>query len=249
MGQASLQEEISSKQINILKRISKYLNVTGRINVYRSFISSNFSYCPVVWMFCGKKNSNKLEKLQERALRFVFDDSTSSYIDLLKKGNFLSLSSYRMYFLGIEVFKSKHQKSPEHIQKLFQSKHLTHNLRDCSKFIQTDFNTKTYGFKSFSYYGAKLWNSLPICVKKSKNVDIFKEWCHSDDCKKLEICWYWKRYNYYLLVEILDIFIRRIYLCVFPCHVFNLVLVTFLSFVCEQGCYPVCIRLHLPSHF
>ena len=97
-----------------------------------------------------------------------------------------------MYFLGIEVFKSKHQKSPEHIQKLFQSKHLTHNLRDCSKFIQTDYNTKTYGFKSFSYYGAKLWNSLPICVKKSKNVDIFKEclkeWCHSDDCKKLEIC-------------------------------------------------------------
>ena len=111
----------ASKQINILKRISKYLNVTGRINVYRSFISSNFSYCPVVWMFCGKKNSNKLEKLQERALRFVFDDSTSSYIDLLKRGNFLSLSSYRMYFLGIEVFKSKHQKSPEHIQKLFQT--------------------------------------------------------------------------------------------------------------------------------
>ena len=54
------------------KQIGKYLNTDCRIAIYKSFISSNFSYCPVSWMFCGKRNSDKLEKLQERALRFVF---------------------------------------------------------------------------------------------------------------------------------------------------------------------------------
>ena len=62
----------ASIQINAMKRIGKYLNTDCRIAMYKSFISSNFSYCPVSWMFCGKRNSDKLEELQERALRFVF---------------------------------------------------------------------------------------------------------------------------------------------------------------------------------
>ena len=82
----------ASRQINALKRISKYLDEKCRILVYKSFISSNFNYCPVSWMFCGKTNLNKLEKLQERALRFLFHDATSPYETLLERGNFLSLS-------------------------------------------------------------------------------------------------------------------------------------------------------------
>ena len=39
-------------------------------------------------MFCGRKNVTELEKLQERAFRFVFKDNNSSYVDLLKRGNF-----------------------------------------------------------------------------------------------------------------------------------------------------------------
>ena len=62
----------ASTQINAMKRIGKYLNTDCRIAMYKSFISYNFSYCPVSWMFCGKRNSDKLEKLQERALRFCF---------------------------------------------------------------------------------------------------------------------------------------------------------------------------------
>ena len=77
-----------------------------------SFISSNFNYCPVAWMFCGKKNLVKLEKLQERALRFVFCDATASYEDLMERGNFLPLSVYRIRCLGIEVFKCFHGLNP-----------------------------------------------------------------------------------------------------------------------------------------
>jgi hypothetical protein len=34
----------------------------------------------LAWHFCTDKNSKKLEKVQERALRFVYDDYTSSYM-------------------------------------------------------------------------------------------------------------------------------------------------------------------------
>ena len=61
----------ASKQINILKRLSKFLDEGSRMSVYKTFISANFNYCPVTWIFCGRKNTIKLEKLQERAFRFV----------------------------------------------------------------------------------------------------------------------------------------------------------------------------------
>ncbi len=57
------------------------------ILIYRSYILSNFNYCPLVWHFCGIQNSRNMEKIQERALRFVYEDYESTYDILLKKGN------------------------------------------------------------------------------------------------------------------------------------------------------------------
>jgi hypothetical protein len=35
---------------------------------------SNFNYCPLVWHFCGETNTKKIEKIQERALRFIYNE-------------------------------------------------------------------------------------------------------------------------------------------------------------------------------
>ena len=109
----------ASRQINALKRISKFLTQDGRKSIYRSFIAAKFNYCPISWMFCGKKNTSKLEKLQERALRLVICVQNSSYDDLLKKGNFLSLKAYRIKCLAVEVFKSVHGSNPTYLNRLF----------------------------------------------------------------------------------------------------------------------------------
>ena len=61
----------ASRQLNILKRIGKYINRLGRLTSYYSFILSNFNYCPVIWHYCSEKNSIKVKKNQDRALRFI----------------------------------------------------------------------------------------------------------------------------------------------------------------------------------
>ena len=53
-------------------------------------VLSNFSYWPVTTIFCGSRNSIKLEKLQERALRIIYRDTTSTYEGLLKRGFFFT---------------------------------------------------------------------------------------------------------------------------------------------------------------
>ena len=75
----------SARQLNVLKRIGRYLNKLGRLTIYYSFILSNFNFCPVTWHFCSEKNTKKMEKIQERALRFIYNDYVLNYEELLEK--------------------------------------------------------------------------------------------------------------------------------------------------------------------
>ena len=76
-----------ARQINVLCRLSRYLSTETKLLIYKSFVRSNFSYCPVVWHFCFKSSTDKMENLQYRALRLIYSDFISSYEDLLKKAN------------------------------------------------------------------------------------------------------------------------------------------------------------------
>ena len=182
-----------SRQIGALSRIAKYLSDENRIATYRAFISSNFNYCPLSWVFCGRRNLDKLEKLHKRSLQFVFKDHVSSYDDLLKKGNFLSLSASRYRFLAIEVFKCVKGLNPKYMNEMFTPKSPSYNFRDSSILVQPGFDGKSYGYRSFRYIGAKLWNMLPNNIKTTDDLQTFKReitiWCKSSSCRNLDIIW------------------------------------------------------------
>ena len=71
----------ASKQLAVLKRLGRFLTKQGKLTIYNSFIVSNFNYCPLAWHFCSMSSTNKMEKVQERALRFINNDFTSSLQD------------------------------------------------------------------------------------------------------------------------------------------------------------------------
>ena len=95
----------ASQQLNILKRLGRYLDKLSKLTIFHTFILSNFNFCPLAWHFCTDKNSKKIEKVQERALRFVYDDYTSSYINLLEKALVPSLQIRRIRTMALETYK------------------------------------------------------------------------------------------------------------------------------------------------
>ena len=141
---------------------------------------STFDYCPAVWMFCGKANSDRLEKLNERALRIVYNDYVSSYDCLLEKSNVLSLSMLRLKYMIIEVYRCVNRLNPEYMNNMFTIKDTNYSMRDGSIVVQPKFNNTTFGYRSFSYYGAKLWNAIPSDLKtiKPENFSKFKKDLH-----------------------------------------------------------------------
>ena len=54
-----------------------------------AFITSQFSYCALVWMSHSKTMNNRINKIHEKALRLVYKDETN---DLLKKGQITKYS-------------------------------------------------------------------------------------------------------------------------------------------------------------
>ena len=162
------------RQLNVLKRVGKHIDESGRLAIYKSFIRSNFSYCPVVWCFCNKSSADKIEQVQERALRFVTRDYDTAYPDLLDMMHMDSQAMYRMKCLIIEIYKCVNGVNPEYLNKLLCPKDHVYMLRDTNTLVQNRYGTKTYGYKSFQYFGAKLWNSLPLDVKECDTVSKFK---------------------------------------------------------------------------
>ena len=64
----------ASRQVICLKRLACSLDTKSKLLLYKAFVLSNFNYCPAVWHMCSSVNSNKLEKVQYRALKFVFNN-------------------------------------------------------------------------------------------------------------------------------------------------------------------------------
>ncbi len=62
------------------------------MDMYRTFILSNFNYCPVVWMLCGKGNKENGSNSAESPAICFFYDFTSSYDELLKRSRQPSIS-------------------------------------------------------------------------------------------------------------------------------------------------------------
>ena len=120
-----------------------------------------------------------MEKIQERGLRFVFNDSESSYNELLNKANKNLLYIERIKRLAVLTFKCKNQIGPASLHNIYATKDIPYNLRDTSKLTQPKANTSTYGLNSLKYSGAALWNTI---LPKE-----FKEISQSDNLKKLNI--------------------------------------------------------------
>ena len=132
------------------------------------------NFFPLAWHFCNKTCTRKLEKIQERALRFIYEDYSASYEELLQRINLPSLHIRRMRLLAFETFKILHDLSPDCLSDLVKFKNQSYNFRYTNVLQIPKVRTVSYGLNSFRYTSAILWNSLPANIKEESNFSQFK---------------------------------------------------------------------------
>ena len=88
--------------------MTSYLKFRQRKLLLNAFITSQFSYAPVVWMFHSRKLNNPINRIPERAIRLVYKDYTSSFDELLFKDNYFRIHHLqKLKKLATEIFKVK----------------------------------------------------------------------------------------------------------------------------------------------
>ena len=113
-----------SKKLHVLARISQFMSIHKWRMTMKSFIASEFGYCPLVWIFHSRKLNIRINKLHERALRIVSQDYKSSFTELLEKDNSTIIQKRSTQLLAIELFKVKIGLPPPFMNEIQRKKKL-----------------------------------------------------------------------------------------------------------------------------
>ena len=59
----------ASQKLHALARIVNFMDLGKRKSLMKAFITSQFNYCPLIWMFHSRELNNRINRMHERALR------------------------------------------------------------------------------------------------------------------------------------------------------------------------------------
>ena len=147
-------------ELNALSRIAPSMDFNKKCLLVNAFFMSQFNYCHLIWMCHNRTKNNKINRIQERCLRLIFNDKKSSFENLLDKDKSVSVHHQNLRRLSIEKYKVHCGISPEILINLFPLKQADqYNLRNRSQFVIPNLKTVNYGFESLRYLGPKIWKT------------------------------------------------------------------------------------------
>ena len=165
-----------SQKLNALARVSHYINFEQRRMIMKAFITSQFSYCPLVWMFHSIKSNNRINRLHERSLRIVYNDYNSTFEELLMKDNSVSIHHRNLQVFSTLLYKIINNQSPELLTNIFPvSCGNQYNLRSANVFQARNVHTVRYGTETLSFLAPKIWALVPEDIKNAPTVELFKK--------------------------------------------------------------------------
>ena len=157
-----------SYKLSLLQKLKCYISCEAAIQIYKSMVIPYFDYGDVLYQGTNKKHLDKLQKLQNRGLRICFGHRNQLSID-------------NMHFEA-KICKLQDRRN-QHVYNFMFKQKCNHNIVD-TRNIRTRahdailFNTNMPLCEKFKhnifYYGARLWNQLPVKERKIEEYKTFK---------------------------------------------------------------------------
>ena len=77
----------AAQKLNSLSKLKNYLTSDQRNLLLNSAINSQFTYCPLIWMFTSRCLNNALNNFHERALRLIYNNHEKLLNSILIENN------------------------------------------------------------------------------------------------------------------------------------------------------------------
>ena len=104
------------------------MNMQKRRITMKSFVTSQFGYRALIWMFNSRRLNNRINSIYERALRIIYQDHISTFQELCFN------TSQKFETLATEMFKIHRGLSPNILREIFLPKITFYNLRGNNTF-------------------------------------------------------------------------------------------------------------------
>ena len=140
------------------------------------FIMAQFNYCPLIWMCHSRTLNNKINMINDRALRIVSNDYKSNFKELLERDPSFTIHERYIKYLAIEAYKVKSCLFPVIMNDVFQfGERSACELRRGNHLQRTNIQTVHFGSESIKRLGAKIWDLISVEIRALKSLTIFKK--------------------------------------------------------------------------
>ena len=140
-------------------------------------LMSHFHYCSSIWHQCVKSDGQKMDRLHEQALHYLYSEESSQTSTPFYRIGY-SLVDWHIQNLLIIVFKTIRNYPPEHLRDLFKLIDNIKNLRGVNKLQVLKSNTTRYGKNSIKYLAAVIWNKISDTLRSLSTLSAFKKAVH-----------------------------------------------------------------------
>ena len=166
--------------VGVMKKTAKYLDENSLLMLYKTIVETHFRYCNVVWGQCNETLKDKLQLLQNRAARIITKTKyeNADHLKLLCQLGWLTVRNLIKLDLGIFMYKSQNKLLPETAGEFHVRTEEVHSYQTRSATTGNVFLPRfalSFTQRSITFSGAKLWNEIPVIIKKVSSLDSFKE--------------------------------------------------------------------------
>ncbi len=161
-----------------LKRLQKFLPFNTKITLAQSLLLPLLDYADACFVDSRQELLNKLERLQNLAIRFIFGlrkyDHVSDFRAQLK---WLPIRQRRdTHILSLLFSILNNPNSPSYLRERFE--YIVPRGKPCrtvsSLLLRTPRHSSSRYDGSFTVRAVRLWNSLPHCIRASTSIGAFK---------------------------------------------------------------------------
>ena len=163
--------------IRNIARIKRHLPFESNQILIHAFVTSKLDYCNSLYYGLPNCLIQKLQYVQNSAARLLTCSRKHDHITpILRELHWLPVQERISYKILLLTYKTLTTGSPQYLKDLLVPYIPTRNLRSASKQLLSvpRYKLKTYGHRAFSVAAPTLWNSLPLDIRNSGSINIFK---------------------------------------------------------------------------
>jgi len=164
-------------QLRKIGKVRHQLTQDATRQLVQSLVISRLDYCNSLLYGLSSTLMEKLQVLQNDAARLITRSKRSTHVTpILKNLHWLKIEQRIHFKILCHVYKSLNNLGPKYLADLVVPYEHHGPIRAAYKDLLTvpEVTLKTVGSRSFRVGAAKLWNSIPVFIRRSNSLSCFK---------------------------------------------------------------------------